>query len=51
MTRTITILSLLLVLILVGCKSTPKAPDAANEEVFVEMSPKAQLLEQIDRKY
>jgi tetratricopeptide (TPR) repeat protein len=51
MTRTITILSLLLVLILVGCKSTPKAPDAANEEVFVEMSPKAQLVEQIDRKY
>jgi tetratricopeptide (TPR) repeat protein len=51
MTRTVTILSLLLVLILVGCKSTPKAPDAANEEVFVEMSPKAQLVEQIDRKY
>jgi tetratricopeptide (TPR) repeat protein len=51
MTRTITILSLLLVLILVGCKSTPKASDAANEEVFVEMSPKAQLVEQIDRKY
>ena len=51
MTRTVTILSLVLALVLVGCESTPKAPGAANEEAAVEMSPKAQLLEQIDRKY
>ncbi|MBC8379606.1 MAG: hypothetical protein H8E62_10570 [Planctomycetes bacterium] len=51
MTRTVRILSLVLVLVLVGCESTPKAPDAANEEVVVEQSQQAQLLEQIDRRY
>jgi tetratricopeptide (TPR) repeat protein len=51
MTRTVTILSLVLALVLVGCESTPKAPDAANEEAPVELSREAQLLEQIDRKY
>ena len=51
MTRTITILSLVLALILVGCESTPKAPDTVQEEMVVERNPKAQLVEQIDRKY
>ena len=51
MTRTVTILSLVLALVLMGCESTPKAPDTANQEEAIELSPKAQLLEQIDRKY
>ncbi|OQY07703.1 MAG: hypothetical protein B6I25_01180 [Planctomycetales bacterium 4572_13] len=51
MTRTVTILSLLLALVWTGCESTPKAPDSANEETTIQQSPKAQLLEQIDRKY
>jgi tetratricopeptide (TPR) repeat protein len=51
MTRTVTILSLALALVLAGCESTPTAPDAAKEEVVIEQSPKAVLLEQIDRKY
>ena len=51
MTRTITILSLVLALILVGCESTPKAPDTVQEEMIVERNPKTQLVEQIDRKY
>ena len=51
MTRTVTILSLVLVLVLAGCESTPKAPDATNEAAAIEQSPKAQLLAQIDKKY
>lgn len=51
MTRTVTILSLVLALVLVGCESTPKASDAANEETVARVGHKAQLLEQIDRKY
>jgi len=51
MTRTVRILSLVLALVLAGCESTPKVPDAANEEAAIEQSQKAQLLEQIDRKY
>ena len=51
MTRTVTILSLVLALVLVGCESTPKSPDAAEEATVIEQSQKAQLLEQIDKKY
>lgn len=51
MTRIIKTLSLVLILILVGCESTPTSPDAENKEAVVELSPKAQLLEQIDHKY
>jgi len=42
---------LLLALVWTGCESTPKAPDSPNEETTIQQSPKAQLLEQIDRKY
>ena len=51
MTRTVTILSLVLALVWVGCESTPKAPDSASEEAAVQQSQKAQLLAQIDKKY
>jgi len=51
MTRTVTILSLMLAFMLSGCESASKAPDSANEETTIQQSPKAQLLEQIDRKY
>jgi Flp pilus assembly protein TadD len=51
MTRTVTILSLVLALVLVGCESTSKIPDAADGLADSELSPKEQLLEQIDRKY
>ena len=49
MTRIVTILSWVLVLVLAGCESTPTTP--ANEEAVAEYGAKAQLLEQIDQKY
>ncbi|RKY10110.1 MAG: hypothetical protein DRP56_01670 [Planctomycetota bacterium] len=51
MTQTVTILSLMLAFMLSGCESASKAPDSVNEETTIQQSPKAQLLEQIDRKY
>ena len=51
MTRTVTILSLVLAFVLVGCESTPTASDSANEATAIQQSQKAQLLEQIDQKY
>jgi len=41
----------MLAFMLSGCESASKAPDSVNEETTIQQSPKAQLLEQIDRKY
>ncbi len=51
MTRIVTILSLVLALVLAGCDSASKSTDTENEETAIQQSPKAQLLEQIDKKY
>ncbi len=51
MTRIVTILSLVLALVLAGCDSASKSTDTENEETAIQQSLKAQLLEQIDKKY
>ncbi len=51
MTRIVTILSLVLALVLAGCDSASKSTDTENEETAIQQSPKAQLLERIDKKY
>ena len=51
MTRTVTILTLLPVLVFLGCESTPATPGSPEREAAVQLDSKAQLLEQIDRRY
>ena len=51
MTRTVTILSLLLALSFAGCKSAQQEPDSDQVVATVEHTQAEVLLQQIDRKY
>ena len=51
MTRTVTILSLVLALVFVGCESSSEIRDVADGPADSELGQKEQLIKQIDHKY
>ena len=51
MTRTVTVVPLLLALFIVGCKTAPEAPKSENQEAIIQLDRKMELLEQIEKKY